>query len=187
MLPASLARYFDGFSRRIMALRVFGGSPTTHELIEMIDEAAREASVPRYVVTDRGGQFQRTFRQALRHRGIQHARGRCGSWQFNAKVERLFWSLKRWWRVSLVVPNADSIQKRLDAYAAWHNLHRPHEALGRLTPSEAALGLSIPEPTRYAEGGEVEPVIRIKRRHVGDDPRLLYPVISARPRHVSAA
>lgn len=182
-----VAAVIDGFSRRIMKLRVFRGTPTTDELIKLVDEAARESTVPRYVVTDRGGQFQIAFRQALQERGIRHARGWCQTWQFNAKVERLFWSLKRWWRVSLVVPNTVAIQKRLEAYTTWHNLHRPHEALGRLTPSESALGLSIPEPTRYTEGGEVEPVIRIKRRHVGGDPRLLYPVISARPRHVSAA
>lgn len=87
----------------------------------------------------------------------------------------------------MVVPSADSIQKRLDAYATWYNLYRLHEALGRLIPSEAALGRSIPEPKKYTEGGEVEPVIRIKRRDVGGDPRLLCPVISARPRHVSAS
>lgn len=82
-----------------------------------------------------------------------------------------------------MVPSTASIQKRSDAYATWHNLHRPHEALGKLTPSEAARGLSAPEPMRYTEGGEFEPRIRIKRQHVGDDSRLLYPMIKVRPKH----
>ena len=85
------------------------------------------------------------------------------------------------------MPNSASIQKRLDAYATWHSLHRPHEALGRLTPHEAAWGVSLPEPLRYTEGGELELAIRLKREHVGNDPRLLYPVIQVRPKHHSAA
>lgn len=172
-----VAAIIDGFSRKIMGLKVFQGSPSTAELVDLIDASTDRRAVPNYLVTDRGGQFQVAFRQALRDRGIQHARGRCRTWQFNAKVERLFWSLKRWWRLSLIVPSTTSIQKRLDAYATWHNLHRPHEALGKLTPSEAALGISTPEPVRYTKGGELEPTVNIRRIHVGDDPWLLYPVI----------
>jgi hypothetical protein len=102
-------------------------------------------------------------------------------------VERLFWSLKRWWRVSLVMPKRRSIQRRLDEYATWHNLHRPHAALGSLTPSEAARGTRRPEVIRYREGGELEPEIRIRRQHVRGDPRLLYPVIDVTPKPRSAA
>ncbi|MEL6394905.1 MAG: DDE-type integrase/transposase/recombinase [Planctomycetota bacterium] len=182
-----VAAIIDGFSRKIMSLKVFHGSPTTVELVDLIDISAKRSATPKYVVTDRGGQFQRAFRHALRARGIQHARGRGRTWQFNAKVERLFWSLKRWWRLSLIVPSTASIQKHLDAYAIWHNLYRPHEALGKLTPSEAASGISVPEPVRYTEGGEFEPTIRIKRQHIGDDPRLLYPAITVKPKHRSAA
>ena len=182
-----VAAIIDGFSRKIMGLKVFHGSPTTTELVELIDTSAERSAAPTYVVTDRGGQFRRVFRHELRARGIQHARGRCRTWQFNAKVERLFWSLKRWWRLLLIVPSTASIQKHLDAYATWHNLHRPHEALGKLTPSEAASGISVPEPVRYTEGGELEPAVQIRRQHVGDDPRLLYPVIKVGPKHRTAA
>lgn len=182
-----VAAIIDGFSRKIMGLKVFRGSPSTAELVGLIDTSTERVAVPTYFVADRGGQFQGAFHRALRDRGIQHARGRCRTWQFNAKVERLFWSLKRWWRLSLIAPSTASIQRRLDAYATWHNLYRPHEALGKLTPSEAASGISPSEPVRYTEGGELEPAIQTKRQHVGDDPRLLYPVISVRPKHCSAA
>lgn len=107
--------------------------------------------------------------------------------RYYAKVERLFWSLKRWWRVSLVPTNLSTIQKRLDDFATWHNLYRPHASLGILTPSEAELGLRRLEPIRYTEGDELEPKITIRRHHVGDDPRLLYPVIKVKPKHRSAA
>ena len=108
-------------------------------------------------------------------------------WQFNAKVERLFWSLKRWWRVSLVPPNPTVIQKRLDYFATWHNLDRPHASLGMMTPSEVELGINCPDPIRYTEGGELEPKISIKRQHVGGDPRMLYPVIMVKPKHRTEA
>jgi len=98
----------------------------------------------------------------------------------------LFWSLKRWWRVSLVPPKLGAIQKRLDAYAVWRNRYRPHAALGTLTPNESAVGEVVPEAVRYTQGGEVEPRITIRRQHVGNDPRLLYPVIKVKPKHGSA-
>ena len=182
-----VAAIIDGFSRKIVGLRIFRGSPTTADLIRLVDEAVIHNAAPQFIVTDRGGQFQKVFREALADRGILRARGRAQTWQFNAKVERLFWSLKRWCRVSLLVPDTSAIQKRLDAYATWHNLHRPHAALSTLVPSEAALGTSIPEPVRYTEGGELEPKIQIRRQHVGGDPRLLYPVIMVSPIQRSAA
>ncbi|MEO0512829.1 MAG: DDE-type integrase/transposase/recombinase [Planctomycetota bacterium] len=167
-----VAAVLDGFSRKIVGMKAFRGSPATSELIDLIDDAVIDNTAPRFIVTDRGGQFQKVFRAAMAEQGICHARGQPQAWQFNAKVERLFWSLKRWWRVSLVVPSVTAIQKRLDAYATWHNLYRPHEALGRLTPSEADRGTRVPEPVRFVEGGELEPSIQIRRQHVDLPPRI---------------
>jgi len=39
----------------------------------------------------------------------------------------------------------------------------------------------------YTEGSELEPRITIKRRHIGNDPRLLYPVIKVKPKKRFAA
>jgi len=39
----------------------------------------------------------------------------------------------------------------------------------------------------YTEGSELEARITIKRRHIGDDPRLLYPVIKVSPKKRFAA
>ncbi|MEQ9453192.1 MAG: DDE-type integrase/transposase/recombinase, partial [Phycisphaeraceae bacterium] len=106
-----VAAIMDGFSRKILALKVFRSTPHTDQLLSLIDEVSGHA-VPRYLVTDRGGQFQKRFRNELKNRGIEHARGRARTWQFNAKIERLFWSLKSWWRVSLMVPRVEAIQAR---------------------------------------------------------------------------
>lgn len=178
-----IAAIIDGFSRKIIGMQVFQGTPSTDNLLKLIDQSIYKNTTPRFIITDRGGQFQNTFFVAMIQRGIKHARAPARVWQFNAKVERFFWSLKRWWRVSLFSPNLNAIQNRLDAYAKWHNIYRPHASLGMLTPSEAECGTRHPDPIRYTEGGELEPKITIKRQHVGDDPRLLYPVIKVRPKH----
>jgi len=182
-----VAAIIDGCSRKIVGIRAFERRPTTQDLIKLIDDSISTNCRPRFIITDRGSQFQRSFYLGMIQRGITHARGPVRVWQFNAKVERLFWSLKRWWRVSLVPPNLTAIQKQLDHFSAWHNLYRPHAALGMLAPSEAEIELRRPDPIYYTEGGDIEPQIRIKRHHVGDDPQLLYPIIKVKPRHRFAA
>ncbi|MEM9082673.1 MAG: DDE-type integrase/transposase/recombinase [Planctomycetota bacterium] len=182
-----IAAIIDGYSRKIIGLHAYKGSPATSDLLRLIDSAIGVNACPRFMITDRGGQFQKAFHSAMIQRGVKHARSPPRAWQFNARVERLFWSLKCWWRVSLIPPNLGAIQKRLDAYALWHNRYRPHAALGRLTPSEAALGTHLLEPVRFVEGGELVPSIKIRRQHIGNDPRLLYPMIKVMPRHRSAA
>ncbi len=178
-----IAAIIDGFSRKIVVLRVYQGTPSTCDLLNLIDQSIHKNTTPSFIITDRGGQFQNTFFVAMIQRGVNHARAPARVWQFNAKVERLFWSLKRWWRVSLFPPNLIAIQNRLDAYTKWYNLYRPHASLGMQTPSEAAYGMRHPDPMRYTEGGPLEPRIMIRRQNVGDDPRLLYPVIKVRPKH----
>ncbi|MEM9084218.1 MAG: integrase core domain-containing protein, partial [Planctomycetota bacterium] len=142
---------------------------------------------PRFIITDRGGQFQKSFHLALIQRGVKHARSPPRVWQLNAKAEMFFWSLKRWWRVSLTPPNLGAIQNRLDAYEVWHNRYQPHATLDTMTPSEVVAATLARQPVRYTEGGELEPNITIRRQQIGNDPRLPYPVIKVRPRHRSAA
>jgi len=178
-----IAAIIDGFSRKIIGLQAYCGTPPTADLLEFIDQSICENTAPRFIIMDRGGQFQMAFFVGMIQRKIKQARSPARVWQFNAKVDRLFWSLKRWWRVSLFPPNLNAIQKRLDANANWHNLYRPHASFGMLTPSEAECGTHHPDLIRYTEGGELEPKITIRRQHVGDDPRLLYPVIKMRPKN----
>ncbi|MEM8493916.1 MAG: DDE-type integrase/transposase/recombinase [Planctomycetota bacterium] len=182
-----VAAVIDGFSRKIVALKAFRGTPGTEEMAGLIDQAIHQHQRPKFVITDRGGQFQRRFRALLQDRGIEHARGRARTWQFNAKVERLFWSFKRWWGGGLVVPKPDSIQWRLDDFQTWHNRFRPHAALDTLTPDEAERRALKKQAIRFTEGGDFEPDIQLERRHVGGDAKLLYPVIRVRPKPRLAA
>lgn len=114
-MRCEVAAIIDGFSRKIVGLRAYRGTPTTVDLVELVDNALGEHSAPRFMITDHGGQFQTAFHAALAERRIKHVRGRVQSWQFNAKVERLFWSLKRWGRFAFLVPDGEAIQGSLDA------------------------------------------------------------------------
>ncbi|MEM1027022.1 MAG: DDE-type integrase/transposase/recombinase [Planctomycetota bacterium] len=182
-----VAAVIDGFSRKIVALKAYSGTPGTKEVASLIDQAIEEHQSPKFVITDRGGQFQQSFRALLQEREIEHARGRARTWQFNAKVERLFWSLKRWWGGGLAVPKLGSIQRRLDDYRTWHNVYRSHAALDTSTPDEAERQVSTNQAIRFTEGGDFEPRVQIERRHVGGDAKLLYPVIRMRPKPRLAA
>ena len=177
----------DGYGQKILGVRAFRGSPTTDRVVELVDGAIAGAAPTRHPVSDHSGQFQRAFRNRMRARGIEHSSGQAGTWSFNAKIERIYWSLKRWRRVSLMVPDKDSIQRRLDAYVTWHDLYRPHAALGSISPSEAAKAASATEPARYTERCDLEPEIRVRRQQVRGDARLLSPVMDMAATKRSAA
>jgi len=79
-----------------------------------------------------------------------------------------------WQQGTLLAPNVQSIQNRLNAYRAWHNAHRPHASLGLLTPNEAESSIKVAEPTAIRQKGDVEPTIQVTRQSVRGDPRLFY-------------
>jgi len=178
----------DGFSRKIVAMRAFRRSVTTRQIVRLLDRASGETGGgPSFLITDHGCQFRIRFRRAIEAKGIVHARIPVGTWQFNAKIERFFNSLKFWQRGTLLVPNVRSIQKRLDAYRAWHNAHRPHAALKLQTPNEAERSINVPAPTAIRQRGDLEPTIQITRQSVRGDPRLFYLNIDVELRKCFAA
>ena len=95
-MKLEIATFNDGCSRKIIGIIAFATRPTTKDLMLLIDDSIGTNSIPRFIITDQGSQFQRAFHSAMLHRGITHARGAVRIWPFNTKVERLFWSLNRW-------------------------------------------------------------------------------------------
>lgn len=173
-----IAAVVDGFTRKIVALKVFGKRPGSKDLAEVVEEAVGEADVPpRLLVTDHGSQFRSRFRRSIEAGGSVHVRCQIQTWRLNAKIERVFRDVKHWAKRSSLVPTTDAIQQRLDAFRDWHNGFKPHAAHGTLTPSEAERRDPPPDTTRYFQKGGVEPTVRVHRRSVRDDPRLCYPVI----------
>ena len=129
------------------------------------EPGAREAR-PRFLITDHGCQFRDSFQTAIEAAGTTLVRGRVGSWRINAKVERLFRTLKLWQRLSLWMLNPRGVQRKLHAYRTWYNHHRPHGALGVRTPEEAGSGTDPPTPIAFRHRGEMAPVIGVSRERL---------------------
>lgn len=57
-LRCEVAAIIDGFSRKIVGMRVFRRAQCTDDLVRLIDDAVRDNTGPRFLVTNHGGQFQ---------------------------------------------------------------------------------------------------------------------------------
>jgi putative transposase len=183
-----IAGIVDGYSRRLLALRLYSKAPTSGDMSRLIRRVARrEGRRPRFMITDHGCQFRQVFEESMEQVGITLVRGRVGSWRLNSKIERVFRTLKLWQRVVLLGLKPRTIQRKLDDYRLWYNRHRPHTALGFSTPDEVARGFKPPKPIPIRRHGEIEPVIRLKRHCFGDDPHLPVIEIDVRLRRRPAA
>ena len=171
-LHLRIAAIVDGFSRRLIALKVYRTAPTTEQMVALLQQAIKREGRPRFLITDHGCQFQKVFEAKLNLLGVKLIQGRVGSWHINLKVERLFRTLKLWQRLSLMVLSTRSIQRRLDRYRVWYTQYRQHASLGILTPDEAVSGRSLPEAIPIRWCGDIEPSFDVAREHLGDDPHL---------------
>jgi transposase InsO family protein len=170
-----IAALMDGFSRKLLTLRVFARTPTWKMMAALVRQAIIIYGKPRFLVTDHGCQFRRRFRKAVKQGlGIQPVRGKVRSWTFNGKVERFFRTMKLWWRLSLFpwaydkLGMARKMQVRLDIFQDWFNTRRVHQALGGLTPEQVWTESSPPTAVAI-RAGDPQPDINILRhRHRGD-------------------
>lgn len=174
-LRFSVAAILDGFSRRLLCLRVYRRTPRARDMIALVRRAAKEMGKPRFVITDHGTQFRRQFRSAMKKTGIIPVQARVRAPYLNGKIERIFRTFRVWWRLVLTGLTQQSIQRRLDEFGDWFNEYRPHSALQGLTPQEAWEGRVLPEPVPIRTRDQFQPQIEVRRRHYRGDPRL--PVI----------
>jgi len=140
-----VAALLDGYSRKLLALRVYCDAPTTANMLALVRAAIREFGAPRFLVTDHGTQFRSRFRQAVKRKGVAHVQGRVRSCQFNGKLERWVRTFRIWQRVTLFAWRLPSIQRKLDIHREWYNHERPIFGLGCRTPNEIwAVADSLP-------------------------------------------
>jgi transposase InsO family protein len=174
-LRFTVAAILDGFSRKLLSLRVYRRTPRSRDMAGLVRRAAKEFGKPRFIITDHGAQFREQFHAALDRKGIRHVRGRVRAPYLNGKMERAFRTFKLWWRLVLTGLARSSIQRRLDHYHHWYNQHRPHSALRGLTPEEAWAGVALSEPIPFRQRDAVKPHIRIRRINCRGDS--LLPII----------
>ncbi|MGD0089677.1 MAG: DDE-type integrase/transposase/recombinase [Planctomycetota bacterium] len=167
-----VAALLDGYSRKLLALRVFKRTPKAHDMLALAKTAVTSYGLPRFIVTDHGCQFHKRFTTAIKALGSAHVRGKVRSYRFNGKAERLFRTLKLWQRVAMFFLSASAIQQRLDSFRGWYNAARCHQALKSHTPDEAWSSAARAEPARFHARDRVQPAFRLRRLSHNGDPHL---------------
>ena len=177
-LRFTVAALMDGYSRRLLALRVCRNAASSRQAITLLQDATERYGTPRFLITDHGSQFRKVFQQAVEAAGTKLVKGRVRQPSFNGKVERLFKTLRIWLRLALLPTTTAGIQGHLDAFRGWYNQHRPHSVHGCLTPDEAWRGETLPEPMPIRSRDSHGVSIQVQRRSCRGDPGL--PVVELR-------
>jgi len=133
-----VAAVLDHFSRRVMVLAPFKSPPTSEQLRAMLGRTMAGTGVPKYIICDRGVQFDCAgFKAWCRHKGIRPRYGAVGQHGGLAVLERAILTIKQLCRSGLVVPlSARVFRQELFWIGEWINEHRPHSGLGGRTPNE---------------------------------------------------
>lgn len=139
-----MAAVFDTFSRVPLVLQVFEQTPNGRDMKALLRTAARVFAKPKYVITDKGGQFvEGSFRNAVRRLGAQHRFAATDSILATARLERFWRTLKETAGLyGLHLPlTRDDLERRLELALRYYLCFRPHEGLRGATPAEALLGI----------------------------------------------
>ncbi len=129
----------DHFSRRAMGFAVFTKQPSSVEVRTFLGRTiAKAGTAPKYLVCDRGAQFDcGGFRDWCSRKGIKPRYGAIGQHGSIAVVERFILTMKCLMARLLLVPyRRENFRRELDSIARWYNESRPHSTLHGRTPSE---------------------------------------------------
>jgi transposase InsO family protein len=169
-----IAAVIDGFSRKLLALKVFPDAPTTAMILSLLRKTFGEYGSCRFLVTDHGCQFRKRFKDAIKNKfGVTLIKGRVRrACAMNGKVERLFRTLKAWQKLKLLFMSERSIQKKLDVFRKWYDTERPMYVLGMKTPEETWNGTVLDEPVLTPERDPIKPAICVTKKSFEGDPLL---------------
>ena len=132
----------DQFSRKAMGFAVFTRMPTAKEVTAFLGRAIRTVRRgPRYVITDKGKQFDcDLFRSWCRRRGILPRYGAVGNHGSIAVVGRFIRTIKDECTRRMIVPmRRERFRDELTLFFLWFNRHRPHRGRTGRTPDEVYL------------------------------------------------
>ena len=71
-----IAAVLDGFSRKLLAMKVYASTPCSHNLAAMVRSATVKHGKPKFLITDNGSQFRKLFGKAMRQQKVRHVRAR---------------------------------------------------------------------------------------------------------------
>ena len=157
-----IAVVIDHFSRCAVGFAVFLRPPTSEQVRAFLGRAIRAVGqAPRYVISDRGSQFDcRGFRRWCRRGGMRPRYGAVGRYGSIAIVERFIRSLKtEGIRPHAIVPlRLRDMRRELAVYVEWYNALRPHQSLGGRMPLDVCRRARSPPRRRRRPNSELEPL-----------------------------
>jgi transposase InsO family protein len=141
--PFHVAGVYDAFSRVPLALEIFAAPPKSGPMARLFRRAVRAFGRPKYLITDRGGEFLgRLFTKTVARAGSVHRFGSTSNLFATARLERFWRTLKEAARLRLQPPLVrEDLESRLELSLTHYLLFRPHQGLRGATPAEAFLGL----------------------------------------------
>ncbi|MBX3413911.1 MAG: DDE-type integrase/transposase/recombinase [Pirellulales bacterium] len=135
-----VAAVVDHASRRALGVSTFYNQPSAEAVCAILGRTvSRVGTAPKYVICDRGMQFDcRGFRRWCRRNKIRPRYGAVGQHGSIAVVERFIRTFKESCprRLLLVPLVREMFQREVRFFIEWYNAHRPHVALGGRTPDE---------------------------------------------------
>ena len=167
----------DHHSRRVMGFAIFSKQPKSIDVRRFLGQlASRVGGTPRYIVTDKGAQFDcRGFKDWCKRRGILPRYGSTASLHATAIVERFFRSMKNEWLRRIQVPlRREAMRREIATYLQWYEEYRPHQGLDGRTPREAYegrtvtddVGVDLSQPAtlvvRFHKGRRELPIVELK-------------------------
>jgi transposase InsO family protein len=160
-----LAAVFDAFSRVPIAVATYQNRPGSAAMARLLKAAAKILPPPKYVLTDRGGEFAgKIFAKTVARLGAIHRLGSVDNLFATARLERFWRTLKDIAALRFHPPlTLEDLDRRLETALTYYMAFRPHQGLDGATPAEALLGLepafaTAVKPPRGRPGeGPLEP------------------------------
>ncbi|MBL8741363.1 MAG: DDE-type integrase/transposase/recombinase [Myxococcales bacterium] len=137
----------DHHTRAIVQASVWHSVPNATQVVDLLRAALTAAGrAPRHIVSDQGVQFRDDYREWCRSLNVRPRFGAVHQHGSIAIIERFWRSMKDECFRRIPVPLAlAAMTRELAAYLDWYHAHRPHQALGGLTPAER---MSAKRPAR---------------------------------------
>jgi transposase InsO family protein len=138
-----ICSWLDDHSRYLLGCTAFG-RVSGDDVVATFTAAGDEHGWPAATLTDNGSVYtsrftggRNGFEYLLAYLGIRQKNGAPGHPQTQGKIERFHQTLKRWLGHQPAPRTLAELQAQLDAFRVAYDEHRPHRAIGRVTPGEA--------------------------------------------------
>ena len=162
----------DHFSRRLVGYQIFHDVPTAEQVLATMDKImVTENAKPKYIISDRGKQFDcKPYRKWCKSHDIKPRYGAVGKHGSIAVTERYHRTLKTEFTRRILVPTScEDFNREMNLWKTWYNGARPHDSLKGRTPDEVYFGQRAANTLP-----RIEPRPKVSHRTPCAKPRMMY-------------